>query len=215
MARGRGYVQNAQTRLNRARARSQGRGRGRGPSAAPWDSTAQRESAELRNEGADTRASLAAKFAAAQNQLGFGSGASNPYSQAAENKTNLTNEQRGVTNAAGNQLYAGSTANAQSAARSQYDKTQKGLEDSYAEAQNADTRGQAQSVRDEQLGQAAIREGAIERRAATAPPPLGVRAGGRGRIRERQNVRRPARARALNAQARQINAQANRGRGRI
>lgn len=237
MARGRGYVQNAQKRLALARARQKGKaprqaGRGRGngggglggPSPMPYDSQAQRESSTLQNEAADTRASLAARYQGAQNELGFGAGADNPYSQTAENKTNLANNQRGITNTAGNQLYAGSTLNKQSAARGEYDKTEKGLEDSYAEAQAAYNRGVAKTGRDEQLGLTQIREGAVNRAAASEPAPLGVggaggrRAGvarGRGRAsQEGQNVRRPNQARQLNARARAINARVNARRGR-
>jgi hypothetical protein len=195
----------------------------------PWDSKAQRESGELGNEAADTRASLAAKYAAAQSELGFGSGAGNPYSRSAENKTNLDNNQRGITNTAGNQLYAGSTLNKQSGARSEYDKNQKALEDSYAAAQAAYTRGVSQTARDESLGQNAIREGAINRAAASEPEPLAVGSGrrkgavrGRGRVpggpgRDGRNVRRPGQARTMNAQARAINARVNArtGRGRV
>lgn len=194
----------------------------------PWDSQGQRESGELGQEAADTRASLAAKYAAAQSELGFGSGVSNPYSRSAENKTQLESNQRGITNTAGNQLYAGSTLNAQSAARSSYDKNQKALEESYADAQNAYTRGVAEAGRDELSGQNAIREGAIERAAASEPESLAVggrRAGarsGRGRVggpgRDGRNVRRPGQARKMNAQARAINARVNArsgGRGRI
>lgn len=226
MARGRGYVANAQRRLATARAR-QGRGRlpggaGRGKGAAmPWDSQAQRESGELGNEAADTRASLAAQYAKAQSALGFGSGASNPYSASAENKTNLTNTQRGIGTAAGNSLYSGSTLNAQSQARSGYDKTQKGLEGEFSEAQNDYTGGVARTARDESLGRSAIREGAIGRAAASEPQPLGVRSG-RGRIggpgRDGRNVRRPAQARAMNARARAINSRLSggaRARGRV
>jgi len=193
----------------------------------PWDSTAQRESAELGNEAADTRAGLGAKYSAAQNELGFGSGADNPYSRSAENKEQLGNNQRGITNTAGNQLYAGSTINKQSSARSAYDKTQKGLEDSYAEAQAAYNRGVAQTGRDEQLGGARIAEGAVQRAAASEPEKLGVggagrRAGvvarGRGRLNgpgaDGRNVRRPGQARQLNAKARAINARVNARRGR-
>jgi hypothetical protein len=197
----------------------------------PWDSTAQRESGELGNEAADTRASLAAGYAKAQSELGFGSGSGNPYSKSAENKTNLESSQRGITNIAGNQLYAGSTLNAQSEARSGYDKNQKALEDAYAEAQNAYMGGVAKTGRDESLGQNAIREGAIGRAAASDPEPLGVGSGGgrgkgvsrgRGRVtgpgRDGRNVRRPGQARSMNAQARAINARINsrsRGRGRV
>jgi hypothetical protein len=244
MARGRNYVSNAQRRVAAAKARQAGRGRvaarggaarGKGgglgaPSPAPFDSQAQRESGELGNEAADTRASLAAGYAAAQNELGFGSGASNPYSKSAENKTTLDNNARGITNTAGNQLYAGSTSNKQSAARSSYDENQKALEDSYSEAQNAYNRGVAKTGRDEALGEDTIREGAINRAAATEPAPLGVGSGarrkgvvaGRGRVNgpgaDGRNVRRPGQARTMNAQARSINArvnQRNRGRGRV
>lgn len=241
MARGRGpnYVANANRRVAAAQARARGRasgggkkGRGKaglagGSSPLPFDSQAQRESAELGNEAGDTRASLAAKYAAAQSDLGFGSGASNPYSQSAENKTNLDNNARGITNTAGNQLYAGSTSNKQSAARSGYDKNQKALEDSYASAQSAYTRGVAQTGRDELLGNATIEEGAVNRAAASEPAPQAVGAGrrkavARGRVggpgADGRNVRRPNQARANNARARAINARVNarnRGRGRV
>lgn len=226
MARGRGYVATAQSRLATAKARARGRGsatgggRGRGGSSPmPFDSQAQRESGELGNEAADTRANLAAQFAAAQSSLGFGSGASNPYSATAENKTALTNNQRGIGTAAGNNLYSGSTLNAQSQARSAYDKTQQGIESEIAGAQGAFTGGLAKTGRDEQLGQSAIREGAIGRAAASEPEPLGVGRGrGRGRLSgpgaDGRNVRRPQAARRANAQARAINSRLN-GRGRI
>lgn len=243
MARGR-YVANAQQRVRvaKSRLRKQGRGKavggrggaGRGrqglgpPAPMPWDSTAQRESAVLGNEAADTRASLGSSYDRAQRELGFGVGADNPYSRSAENKSTLESNKRGITNTAGNQLYAGSTLNKQSAARSAYDKNQKALEDSFAEAQSAYNRGLARTSRDEQLGGLAIKEGAIGRAAASEPEPLGVGGGGRrkgvvrtgrGRIggpgRDGRNVRRPGQARQLNAQARGINARINRGRGRI
>jgi hypothetical protein len=191
----------------------------------PWDSTAQRESAQLGNEAADTRSNLGAGYARAQNELGFGDGASNPYSRSAENRDLLASNKRGITNTAGNQLYAGSTLNKQSAARSEYDKTQKGLEDSFSEAQGAYTRGVAQTARDEQLGQLGIKEGAIGRAAASEPAPLAVGGGrrpgvarGRGRAptgpREGQNIRRPGQARIINAKARAVNARINGSRGR-
>lgn len=233
MPRGRGYVNRAQRRFNRAQARARGRGglggrrggrgRGRGglggPAPMPWDSQAQRESGALGNEAADTRASLGARFGAAQRELGFGTGKDNPYSARAGNKATYTANKRGITNTAGNQLYAGSTINKQSAARSAYDKRQKQLEDSFAEAQSAYNRGVARTSRDEALGRAAIKEGAIGRAAASAPQPLGVGRGRgrrrRGRITGPRNVRRPQQARQLNRRARRINARLNRGRGRI
>lgn len=230
MARGRGYIQNARQRLRIAQSRLRsggsrpggGRGRLGGASPRPWDSQAQRESAVLGAESADARAGLAANYDRAQRELGFGAGANDPYSASAENKTDLANNQRGITNTAGNQLYAGSTANAQSAARSEYDKQQKGLEDQFAQAQSSYNQGTAQTARDEKLGMAGIKEGAIERRLATAPAPLGVGgsrgrlAQGRGRVVEAQGVRRPVAARALNARARAINARfSGKGRGRF
>lgn len=231
MPRGRGYVQNAQQRLERAKKRmagggaAGGRGRGGrgklGKSPMPWDSQAQRESAELGNEGADARSSLAGAFDRAQRQLGFGVGADDPYSGTAQNRKQLATDQRGIGTTAGNQLYAGATANAQSQARSSYDQTQKGLEDEFAQAQTSYTGGVARTARDEQMGAAGIKEGALDRRAATTPAPLGVggrgRGGrGRGAIREGQNVRRPAEARKMNAQARAITARLNKGgRGRV
>ncbi|HXR30812.1 MAG TPA: hypothetical protein VN752_06695, partial [Solirubrobacterales bacterium] len=164
-----------------------------------------------------------------QRELGFGVGAGDPYSASAENKKQLGSAQRGIVNTAGTQLYAGSTVNAESSARSQYDKAQKGLEDEFAQAQAAYDRGLARSTRDEQLGALAIKEGAIGRAAASEPESLGVGGGGgrragaarsgRGRVggpgRDGRNVRRPGQARRLNAQARGLNARINRGRGRI
>lgn len=245
MARGRVYVQRArqrvgaarqrlraaqgsQPRRGRGRAAGQRRGRGLGPaSPMPWDSTAQRESAELGNETADNRVALAASYDRAQRELGFGVGAGDPYSRSAENKDSLASSQRGITNTANNQLYAGSTLNAQSAARSAYDKQQKGLEDAFTEAQTDYSSGTAKTARDEALEREAIKEGAIGRAVAAEPEPLAVgpvgrrvgtvRRAGRGRV--TQSVRGPGRARQLNARASRLNARArvlnNRGRGRI
>lgn len=227
MARGRGYVQNARVRLERAQARVQGRGAagggapGRGRrSGAPFDSRAQRELSELGNEAADRRAELGGQLSQAENNLGFGQGASNPYSQQSELTRQAEATRRGITNTAGNQLYAGSTANAQSTARSEADRGQKALEGEEAQAQAAYAGGIARTNRDYQQGALGAREGAIERAAATTPPRLGVgpgrgRAGGGARpINERQNVRRPATARQMNARARAINARLSAGRGR-
>jgi hypothetical protein len=217
MARGRtgnGYVANAQRRLAIQKARLQGaasrtgRGKGRGKAAMPWDSQAQRESAELGANSSDARASIAANYAQAQNELGFGSGAANPYSATAENKKALTVDQRGIGTTAGNNLYAGSTLNAQSQARGAYDKTQTGIEDEISRAQGDYTGDLAKNARDESLGKTGIKEGALERAAATEPAPLGVGKRGRGRlngVREGTNVRRPAAARQANKEARTIN----------
>lgn len=155
----------------------------------PWDSRAQRESSELGNEAADTRVALGAAYDRTQRRLGFGVGAGDPYSAVEENKRRLTSNQRGIGTTAGKQLYSGSTLNARSQARRGYDKTQKGLEEELAEAQADYARGTAQTTRDEQLGGTGIKEGALERAAATTPKPLGV---GRGRGR---NARKPSRGR--------------------
>lgn len=196
MPRGR-YPQN-----ERARARGAGRRRGRGRggrSPLPFDSRAARESAELGNEASDTRASLLEQYSRAQRELGFGSGSS-PYGATTLNREKLANQQRGIANTAGNSLYAGSTINARRQAVSDYDRRQKEIDDDIAEAQNAYTRGQAQTGRDEALGNTGIKEGAIERAAASEPQPL---APGR---------RRRGRGRAVGAP---VNNRRNRGRGRV
>lgn len=233
MPRGR-FVQNAQRRYARAQSRARGRtpgvagARGRpapglgAPAPMPWDSTAQREASRLGNEAADTRAGLGGEFSRVENELGFGSGADNPYSQAAALKQQHEANRRGITNTAGNQLYAGSTVNKQSAARSQYDTGEKRLEDSYAEAQAAYNRGLGRTARDESQGMLEIKEGAIGRALESDPEPLAVSSGrtkGRGRTgfgarpgQEGQNIRRPGQARVLNSKARAINAQLNRRR---
>lgn len=207
MARGRGL----DTREGRRAKGRPRRGRGRvmsPPAAAPFDARALRESATLTGEGADERARLQAAYDKAQSQLGLGSGASSPYGAAAENKSNLENAERGIKTTAGNNLYSGATLNAARQARSTYDKTQKRIENEFAEAQNRYTGGIAATARDEATGQAGIKGEAIERAAATEPAPLAVgnrrpRRGGRGRLGAGSNVRgsrRPER---------------NRGRGRI
>jgi hypothetical protein len=150
---------------------------------------------------------LAANYNRAQSELGFGMGADNPYAASTLNRDQLSTNQRGIVNGSGRQLYAGSTLNKQSAARSQYDRNQKQIEDKIAEAQSGYASGTAQTARDEALGVQGIKEGAIERRAASKPAPLRVRGGRapRGRVASingKQNIRRPAR---LNG----------RGRGRV
>ena len=77
---------------------------------------------------------LAADYNRAQSQLGFGVGADNPYAALTLNRDQLATNQRGIVNGSGRQLYAGSTLNKQSAARSQYDRNQKEIEDKIAEA---------------------------------------------------------------------------------
>lgn len=152
----------------------------------PFDSRAARESAELGNEGADTRATLLSQYSRAQHELGFGAGAADPYAATALNREKLVNQQRGIANTAGNSLYAGSTINARRQAATGYDRRQKEIDENIAEAQNDYAHGQAQTARDEALGDAGIKEGAIERAAASEPQPLGVGPGrrrglGRGR----------------------------------
>lgn len=226
MPRGRGrFNQRAQRRASRAQARARGRGRGRGrrglgrPAPSPFDSQAQRESARLGNEASDTRVDLGARFQETQQELGFGTGASNTYSARAQLKQRFEANRRGTTNAAGNQLYAGSTINKQSAVRGRFDTGQKQLEDTFARAQAGFGRGIARTNRDEALGRGEIKEGAIGRAAASEPQRLAVgRRRGRGGIAGPRRVRRPQRARALNARARKINARVNRrnrGRGRF
>lgn len=166
----------------------------------PFDSRAARESAELGNEAADTRASLLDQFNRAQHDLGFGSGAGDPYGATALNRDKLASDQRGVANTAGNSLYAGSTINARRQAASRYDRRQKEIGQDVAEAQTSFARGQAQTARDEATGQTGIKEGAIERVAASEPQPL---APGRRRGRGRAGGGAPA------------NNRRNRGRGRV
>lgn len=156
--------------------------RGRRRSPLPFDSQAQLESAELGNEAADTRSAVLSRYTRAQGELGFGLGAGDPYSALAENRTRLESDRRGIRNTAGNQLYAGSVINAQSAARTAFDRRQKDIDSAIAEEQSDFNRGQLQTSRDEALGNAAIKEGAIKRAAATEPQPL---APGRGRRRGR------------------------------
>lgn len=149
----------------------------------PFDAQAQRESGELENEAADTRAAQFGRYTGAQNQLGFGLGAENPYSQLAENRRGLVADQRGIVNTAGNQLYSGSTLNARSEARSGYDRRQKEIEDKIAQSQADYNQGEAQTTRDEQTGLVGIKAEAVGRAAAAEPTPLGVgRRSGRGRV---------------------------------
>ena len=212
------------------RRRPRGRGlRGRKPSPLPFDSQAQRESGELGNEAADTLANLAAAYNRAQSQLGFGIGADSPYAASALNRDQLTTAQRGAVNGSGRQLYAGSTLNKLSAARGRYDRNQKQIEDEIAEAQSSFNQGTTQTQRDELLGRASIKAGAIERAAAQGPQPLGVGLGrgrgrgvsapvarGRGRVPASQvQSARPGQLKALKEQAQRANAQIRaRARGR-
>lgn len=188
MARGSIGAARRVARVGRGRrgTRPTGRGRGRSglgrPAPMPFDSTAERESGELGNEAADERAYLAARYAAAQHELGFGVGASDPYSKAAENLRGYAADRRGTLNGAGNQLYSGSTANALSEGRGRYDRNRDAIGDAATRAQNAYTSGIAQTGRQEALGNARIASGAIERAAKTEPAPLAVGRGvGRGR----------------------------------
>lgn len=149
----------------------------------PWDSQAERESAELGNEAADTRTSLAADYERFQRESGFGLGEGDPYSEAAKLKEQRDNARRGTLNTAGNQIYAGSTVNRLRGANRQYDVDYKRLQDQFAQAQAAYGRGVGRTARDAQQGLSAIKEGAIDRRAASEPQPLAAGSGLRGRRR--------------------------------
>lgn len=141
-----------------------------------------REAAELGNTSSDTRVSLAASYDRAQRRLGFGVGAGDPYTSESENKEALTNRNRGIGTTAGNSLYAGSTLNARSQARSTYDKNQKDIEEKEAEARSDYQTGNAQTTRNEETGQLGIKGEALDRKTATEPQPLAVRPRrGRGR----------------------------------
>lgn len=156
--------------------RQQG-GRGREP--MPYDSTAEREGAELGNEAGDTRAQLTTKFLRSQEDLGFGAGATNPYSSAAQLARERDAAQRGTLNAAGNSLHAGSTLNATRETAQRYDEGRKALEQSYDRSRTDYESGGQQTERDYQLGLAKIKEGALNRALEKEPAPIapGRRAG--------------------------------------
>ncbi|HEX7246424.1 MAG TPA: hypothetical protein VF245_12765 [Solirubrobacterales bacterium] len=164
----------------------------------PWDSTAQREASGLGNEAADTRASLSNRWQQQQEEMGLGEGASNPYSHASQLARERDNNQRGVTNTAGNNLYSGSTVNAQRQTQSQYDEGFNQLTAAYDRSKQAFERGSGKTERDYQQGMAAIKEGAINRALASEPQPLapggggGARRAGRRAPARRAPARRPA-----------------------
>ncbi len=173
-----------------------GRGRvgGRGaPAPMPWDSQAERESAELDNEAGDTRTQIASDYQRSQEELGFGAGADDPYSQAALLKERREASRRGIMATAGNQLYAGSTVNAQRGTQRQFDIGYQQLQDTAARDQAVYNTGTGRIQRDEQLGLGAIKEGALNRAAASEPPPLAAGNGKRRQGGRRQ--RRPRRGR--------------------
>ena len=147
----------------------------------PWDSQAERESAELGNEAADTQTSLGADYERFQRELGFGVGADNPYSQVAQLKERRDNNRRGTLNTAGNQIYAGSTVNRLRGANRQYDVGYQQAQDQFAQAQAAYGRGVGSTQRDTQQGLSRIQEGALNRKVASEPQPLAVPNRGRGR----------------------------------
>lgn len=151
----------------------------------PFDSQAERESAELGNEAADTRASLRSSFQQSQEESGLGEGASNPYSHAAQLARERDAAQR--LSGVGNRLYAGSTVNKLRYAAGHYDEGMKQLEAGQDRAQADYLRGTGQTNRDYQLGISKIKEGAINRALATEPAPL---APGRRRAPARRTARR-------------------------
>jgi len=160
----------------------------------PWDSQAERENAELGNEAGDTRTQLASDYQRSQEELGFGAGADTPYSQAALLKDRREATRRGIMSTVGNQLYAGSTVNAQRGTQRQYDIGYQQLQDSLARDQAAYNTGVGRIQRDEQLGLGGIKEGALNRAVASEPQPLAVPGAGRGvRGRSRRRGRRRGR----------------------
>lgn len=157
----------------------------------PWDSTAQREASGLGNEAADTRATLSNRWQQQQEEMGLGEGASNPYSHASQLARERDNNQRGVVNTAGNNLYSGSTVNAQRQTERQYDEGFNQLTAAYDRNKAAYERGTGKTDRDYQLGMAAIKEGALNRALASEPQPLAP--GGGAGARRAGVVARPGR----------------------
>jgi hypothetical protein len=164
-----------------------GRGRpGRfGKAVSPWDSQAEREQSEAGFEKAQTTADLAGERQAQEEQSGLGpAGADNPYSDAAMLKRQRESSSRGQLNTAGNQLYAGSTINAQRGIQSAYDQSYNQLTATDAQQAAANARGVNTANREYELGLAKIKEGAYNRALETEPAPLAVgsRGGRRGRV---------------------------------
>jgi hypothetical protein len=179
-------------------------GRGRGglnaPPPAPWDARAEREATETGLEHEEAGTDLAAKRRSEQEQSGLGpAGADNPYSDAAMLKRQREAGSRGQLNTAGNQLYAGSTLNAQDQIASTYDQGFNALTAADAAGQAAYERGKNTANKGYELGLAKIREGALDRVLQSEPAPLAVGpGGGRG---GRRVVRRSAPSRSPNGAA--------------
>lgn len=156
----------------------------------PFDSEAERESGELGFERDAGLADLGAERRSEQEQSGLGEFSNNPYSDAALLKRQRDASSLGQLQTVGNQLYAGSTINAQAQVASQYDQGLKGIESADAEGAASYERGVNSANRGYQLGLGKIKEGAINRALESEPAPLAT-GRGRGRAIKRAPTRPP------------------------
>lgn len=143
----------------------------------PLDSRALRESSELGNEAADTRATLTSRFQQDQEESGLGEESTNPYSRAAQLAREYEANQKGITNTAGASLYAGSTINAQRQASRGYDEGFNRLTAAAARSKADYEGGIGRTNRDFEQGLASIKEGALNRALSSEPAPLAPRQG--------------------------------------
>jgi hypothetical protein len=130
----------------------------------------------------NTMAGIASNWTRTQQEYGlegpYADPTSNPYSKAALLQRSYDNARRGTYNAAGNQLYAGSTVNAQNANTFHYgegyDALQKGYAQAGAEKARAEQEAQERLQRqDEEANWARIEAGLKSEPEAAAAPRAG------------------------------------------
>jgi hypothetical protein len=104
----------------------------------PWDLAASQSEANAQRNYGNTLAQIGSNWALTQQEYGlegpYADAANNPYSKATLLQRSYDNARRGTTNSAGNQLYAGSTVNAQNANTFSYNEGYDALQKGYARA---------------------------------------------------------------------------------
>jgi hypothetical protein len=154
------------------------------PAAPPWDATAQAEEAAAQRAYEDSVGSISSQRDFRERYFGLGDGyndpTANPYSQAALLQDQHEIGERGTMNAAGLQLYAGSTVNRLAGNDSAYAKNLYNLKLQQEEEQArwAQEEQAAQHARESAREEASA--GAIQRAAEAEPAPVPVASAGGG-----------------------------------
>lgn len=135
------------------------------PAPLPWDSISTLESGSSQRRQGDTMSQIASERDRSERYYGIGEGynVNNPYSQAAQLMAQHNAGRLGTVNAAGNQLYAGSTINHLRGVDNRYNVARNSLDERRADSLAGFQQGELRAQREGEEGAEDAQIGAIER----------------------------------------------------